>query len=70
MNKSIIVTNNLLYGGDFCKNDISSLMLLSDYIEQLLKYNLSTNAINCLTKSEFTNIYNNATSFCKICDCD
>jgi len=46
-----------------------NLILLSDYIKHLLKYNLTLNATNCLSQDEFENILENATNICDLCDC-
>jgi len=61
---------NLTNGDTSCKSKIDNVLLLNDYIDLLLKYDLSEGAINCLTSDEFENILNNAKTICKLCDCE
>jgi len=68
-NMSVDLINKLINGGS-CSITINTIMLLNDYINQLLKYNTEQEAINCLNTNTFNKIYNNATSLCKICDCN
>jgi hypothetical protein len=69
-NMSNEIATLMINGDKSCKSKIDRLLILNDYIDLLLKYDLTTDAINCLTEDEFTNILNNATVICKLCDCE
>ena len=59
----------LLMGDKSCKSRFSNLLLLNDYITQFKKYNTIPGSINCITETDFQNMYNNASELCKLCDC-
>lgn len=61
---------NLINGDTSCKSKIDNVLLLNDYINLLLKYDLTEGADNCLASDEFENILNNAKTICKLCDCE
>jgi hypothetical protein len=63
------VATLLVSGDKSCKTKIDNILLINDYIDQLVKYDLTVNANNCLTTNEFDLIYNNASVLCKLCDC-
>lgn len=68
-NMAKLIVDNITLGDKSCKVNINNLLLLNDYIDLLLKYDLSENAINCIDSNEFDIIYSNAIVLCKICDC-
>lgn len=64
------IATNMILGDKSCKSNYEKVLILNDSIDLLLKYDLTEGAINCLTESEFTDIYNKAINICKICDCE
>lgn len=60
------VAFNMINGDKNCK--INNLILLNDYIDVLLKYDIE--GTNCITSEEFDTIVDNATQICKLCDCE
>jgi len=69
-NMAAQIADLLVMGDKSCKTKTDTLTLLNGYIYNLLKYNLATNAKNCLTEQEFKNMYYNAIVLCKLCDCE
>ena len=63
------VATLLVSGDKSFKTKIDNILLINDYIDQLVKYNLTQGANNCLTTSEFNLIYTNASVLCKLCNC-
>jgi hypothetical protein len=62
------IATNLANGEGFC--DLTNLIILNDIIDQLKRYDTTTDATNCLTEDEFDTMVTNAKNACIICDCE
>lgn len=60
------IATSLSIGG--CDNSIQ-LILLNDYIRQLLVYTLDDETRNCLDSDQIDNIVEQSKSICDLCDC-
>lgn len=63
---SSIAAINIINGKKTC--DLTKLMLLNDYIDLLLKYDID--GVNCLIEEEFEQIVDNSKQICVFCDCE
>lgn len=60
------IATTLSIGG--CDSSIQ-LILLNDYIHQLLVYTLDDETRNCLTSDQIDNIVEQSKEICDLCDC-
>ena len=60
------IVTSLSIGG--CDKSIQ-LILLNDYIRQLLVYTLDDETRNCLTDEQIDNIIEQSKELCDLCDC-
>lgn len=60
------IATTLSTGG--CDSSIQ-LILLNDYIHQLLVYTLDDETRNCLTSDQIDNIVEQSKEICDLCDC-
>jgi hypothetical protein len=65
---AVEIANQLKWGDKVCK--FNNLMLLNDSIDYLLKYDVSEEAINCITESQFEDMIDRTKNICKLCDCE
>lgn len=61
------ISTKLQYGS--CDETIK-LMLLNGLIDLILRYDLTEEAVNCITLEEFEEIINKSKNICNLCDCN
>lgn len=61
------LSTKLQYGA--CNDDLK-LMMLNDFIELIVDYNVEDIDRNCLTEDQFEDIVARSTTICKLCDCE
>lgn len=51
------------------KDNTTHLMLLDGLLDIIIHYNVTENAINCVTSDEFDSVVDKAKNICSLCDC-